>query len=50
MSKVEYLWNGGVKKDEVNSVLMIGLTLNTHIDFAFSPLLTRGKRMKNYIL
>ena len=39
MCKIEYLWNGWVKKDRVNATLALCdyLTLNNPIDFAFSP-------------
>ena len=44
MFEVEYLCNGWVKKNRVNVILVysntIGLTLDTPIDFAFSPHLT----------
>ena len=46
MIEVEYLCNGWVKKDGVNANLVqyIGLTLDTALVFAFSPLLSwRGK-------
>ena len=39
--EVEHLWNGWVKKDKVkHQSNAIGLTLDTPIDFAFSPCLT----------
>ena len=45
MFEVEYLCNGRVKKDGVNANLAfaIGLTLDTPIDFAFSPRLSSDK-------
>ena len=47
MFEVEYLCNGYVKKNGVNANLVLcdWLTLDTSIDFAFSPRLSRSKKL-----
>ena len=50
--KVEYLWNSWVKKDVVNANLVLcdRRTLDTPIDFAFSPRLSlKGRKAYSWL-